>query len=504
MLTLRSRILPAFILRVTQAWSCTLLMAFFTLGCLFTFFVPPFQVPDENAHWYAGYQRTEQLFNPFYSPAEYCLYANSLPDHFETGRIAFHADQKINGTFYKSLGQVKRHCLHFILTYGYVGTYPGLVTARLIAQRENERPDRTFQVFLLSRLLQGLLVCGSLARLLYLLKQERIIVPGILTLSALMLSPLMIQQSFGLSADTIMIALCIYLITAVFAWRRLTVIDLVCLLYLAVSNGLTKPPQIGVIPVALFAGWLIHHLNAKEEAKSKDTAHLWSSIGIFVATLVVSIWMTTQDHRPPVHQVMGRDLDIGRQLAHVMANPLQVCSLFHRTLMSYLDFKLLSGPLGWLDTPIREWTRGYWREFLRISLYLDIAVGILLFCIPYQNRLSWPKRFLSMLSPLLVLAAAYISALLVILTLYITWTPVGADGVHGLQGRYFLPFLILVPAMIGGILTSLRGGNTVTIEGTAPSNRAMVSVTFLTALIAGSLSLCYVTTLFTDLVRRWW
>ena len=38
------------------------------------------------------------------------------------------------------------------------------------------------------------------------------------------------------------------------------------------------------------------------------------------------------------------------------------------------------------------------------------------------------------------LAIVLVSAAAIVTTIYIVWNPVGADGIEGVQGRYFIPF----------------------------------------------------------------
>ena len=95
-------------------------------------------------------------------------------------------------------------------------------------------------------------------------------------------------------------------------------------------------------------------------------------------------------------------------------------------------FRTFVGVLGWLDTP------------LPMSYYAATAVMLLLAVLaslPDQQSLDGVARRLA--AGILLLGA--IGA--VFLLEYLSWTPVGARVVEGVQGRYFLPimpFLVLV------------------------------------------------------------
>lgn len=99
-------------------------------------------------------------------------------------------------------------------------------------------------------------------------------------------------------------------------------------------------------------------------------------------------------------------------------------------------------------------------------------------------------------SSVLVLAligAAY----LVALVLYLTWSPVGARNIDGLQGRYFLPMLLALPLVVGTLFT----GGSCSIEGNyAPQKVASLGG----GVVFGYLVALLLCPLYLDLVYRWW
>jgi uncharacterized membrane protein len=57
----------------------------------------------------------------------------------------------------------------------------------------------------------------------------------------------------------------------------------------------------------------------------------------------------------------------------------------------------------------------------------------------------------------IVLGAMLLSAGAIFLIQYLTWTPVGASLVQGVQGRYFIPLALLAGSLLPGIPVSARG-----------------------------------------------
>lgn len=84
------------------------------------------------------------------------------------------------------------------------------------------------------------------------------------------------------------------------------------------------------------------------------------------------------------------------------------------------------GILGWLDTPLPS------------LYYLAMLLVLLLACaaeFAQGARLKKSTTAILLLSPFATLAAVFLIE-------YLTWTPVGAPAIHGVQGRYFIPLAI--------------------------------------------------------------
>jgi uncharacterized membrane protein len=492
-----------------------LVLIFFTIGIVFSLLIPPFQVPDENAHWYAAYQRSEQLFNPTFDPQKDCLFANSLPSHFETARISFAGDQKTDGSFYRSLPKMKKHCYEFKLGYGNVLTYPGVIFARVFNIKENLRSERNFQTFILSRFFQGIIVVLALLRLCFLFSKSNQIQPGLSTFFAFFLSPLMIQQSFAVSADTIFISLSAYLVILVLYFKKLNYFDWLAIFLLSVSCALTKPPQIVLLLTALFFGYLLSK-NSKNTDKSKLKINYYTALFVGIATILASAWMTYKNIFPDSmnpnslsFQGEGRNISASLQLKFFFEDINRGVSNICNSLNQYFDFEILMSPLGWLDTPIRSWSKSYWYWFLETFFIFDIIGLLLVVTKKIIDKDSLSKKFISSFFSFLSLSlTTYLGAFLIVLTLYLTWTTVGAEGVSGLQGRYFLPIFALIPVFIGGLLISPFSEDSYQINNLEKISLSEKNAHTLSNLVAITsviiIGLSFLSIIYTDLIRRWW
>jgi hypothetical protein len=121
----------------------------------------------------------------------------------------------------------------------------------------------------------------------------------------------------------------------------------------------------------------------------------------------------------------------------MMANPLAFPSavLGLLTTTDPLEFwRQVIGVLGLFDTVLRAWFYN--------------AIGILLIA-TLVPPLGHGRRLACVLAAL-VTALAY--CLAIFLIFYLIWTPVNADQIWGVQGRYFVPVLSLLAAAVSATL----------------------------------------------------
>ncbi len=133
----------------------------------------------------------------------------------------------------------------------------------------------------------------------------------------------------------------------------------------------------------------------------------------------------------------AEEFDPGWKLRFMLAHPLT----FPQAVIGMLAnndpvefWRQVIGVLGLFDTVLRPW--------------LYSAIGLLLtlsFVSPLEAR-----RLPGCALAALLTAIAY--AVAVVLIFYLVWTPVGAEQVWGVQGRYFVPVLPLIAVAIAALL----------------------------------------------------
>lgn len=168
-------------------------------------------------------------------------------------------------------------------------------------------------------------------------------------------------------------------------------------------------------------------------------------VAVCVAGLAVVAWTLAANHYATTGMV-ERGADIGAQL-RVMLSPVHDLELLYRTLdvigRQYLD--QIVGQLGWLDVVLPRW-------------YIDVALGVI--ALSALASLDLKTR-----GALIIAGAVVVSALSVFALIYLSWDPVGAPLIEGVQGRYFLPLLLILGSL--GTVPLRPGGRVVWLMAAA-------------------------------------
>lgn len=129
--------------------------------------------------------------------------------------------------------------------------------------------------------------------------------------------------------------------------------------------------------------------------------------------------------------------NVGQQLHYMLSSLTTTASVFIRSFVenTYYITQLFS--FGWLSYSIPEVFIYFYIGFFMLvafvySKYENGSVNI------ENTKMSLVNR----VGVFIVIALAYV---LVNLLLYLTWTPVGAGLIQGVQGRYFIPLLLFLP-----------------------------------------------------------
>lgn len=127
----------------------------------------------------------------------------------------------------------------------------------------------------------------------------------------------------------------------------------------------------------------------------------------------------------------------GHSLSALISNPWQCVVIFWETIMSKLSFyiqTIIGGNLGWFQISM-QW-------FIVIGLLMAILVAAVK---KKNDTIQMSKKTRTLIAAICILTAGFITA-----AMLIGWTPKSYNFVEGVQGRYFLPFFILILMIFRG------------------------------------------------------
>jgi uncharacterized membrane protein len=221
---------------------------------------------------------------------------------------------------------------------------------------------------------------------------------------------------------------------------------------------LSKPPQVAWLALEFMVRpWrqLLHQWRVVALVALPGLA--LTALWVVVVSADVGAWRVAQGTGTP-----AQSFEPARKLALLFGDPLRFPKGMIASLGSWEVHNLwrqLIGVLGWLDTGLREWVYPVVSAGLVASFFTPL---------PLERALRYRIAAASGLG-----VAGY--TILVYLVFYLTWTPVDAQEIWGVQGRYFVvvlaPLALCVSALVNrgpspGMRSALAVG-CATLSGTA-------------------------------------
>lgn len=378
--------------------------------------VPPFQVPDEPAHFYRAWELAQLDYQAGTDgrvslPGAVVRLPSDLGSGERSWSVSTYSSKRVRQYLFAPIGS-QTASVDNASPYGPLGYLPHLLpieAARLTGHG-------ALAAFYGARLL------NLIAAVLLTYLAIRVIPVGKLLIAVLGLLPMTMYETASASPDALAIAGS-FLFVAVLL-RTLSRASLerrdIAVLAASAALGLNVKPGYAVLVLAALA--------VPRRAFGSWRRYL-SSMAIIIgstAALAAVLLVTTPRSAPSaLVKLLGPDngVDSGRQLSHVLLHPWGFVQIMHRTLdlwgISYL--KSFVGYFGWLT---------FWLPMT--FLFLALLALAIAFSSPEEYRPRWWQR-------VILVGTAGLGAATTALALYITFTPFGAVTIEGLQGRYFIP-----------------------------------------------------------------
>jgi len=470
------------IVPATQTIKSVLILSLIVPLAMFVFVLPPFQGPDENAHW--------KLALMFYrssiarEPAAYFL-----PETLEIDAIPFHPERKFKPQTLRADNsppvlnrQAMANQHQYLLKqypYTHIISYPVVWMISLLFPFANTVPS-ALQLFYLCRIVPAILT----VILLYVLNRKYELPYTAWFFFSL---PLVVQQFVVVSADTLLNVGAIAAVLLFLTLRERSSRLLTAVLW-ALCLGITYAKFIaaGVLLLPLL---LVPYRRLPRPKMLLVFAVLTSLPVVYLLGGVVL--SAVRD----VGRALNRLPDVEQQIALIrtwvgVKNFVGAMSSFAAQGAS---FEAWSGPLGWLDTPISPRHLSIITASCLVALLLDVWV--------YGPRLVHLLR--KRTGEMTLLAGAALAALTFALVIdallyYLMTSAVGSRSIAGTQIRH------LFAAAIVAVLLPLAVLGPTVPEGNRSRGRSMMVANSVALVLLPMLFFASNVELAIDLLTRYW
>jgi uncharacterized membrane protein len=397
------------------------LVAVLLFGALFAFVTPPFQVPDEPAHFYRAYRVSEGYLDLLPTRDRSAAPLPASVHRIGTDLLAdlpFHPERRIAprtilAAFQIPLAPDRREPVFFhnTLQYTFFPYLPqalGIAAGRLLGAP-------VLALFYLARLAN--LLCGALG-LAFAVRR----LPAFAWLAAMVaLTPMSLSLLGSVSGDVTTIVSSFVLVSTVarLAWGKEAATRGDLLLLAAASAVLcaSKPPY---LPLALLA--LL--IPAARFPRGRRAAFLPLHLGL---SLLMASWEAAISRTADFGR-LNNGVDPDRQIHDSLLHPFHFLKIAAAEYVRHSPRYLgqIVGRLGWLDVQL---------PIPLLAAYLAVLLAlVLLDANPALEVRPWQR--------IGVAATVLAGMTLISAAQYATWTPYGANFVEGIQGRYLLPLVL--------------------------------------------------------------
>ncbi len=412
------------------------LLIAFSLGGLYLFILPPISAPDEDTHFATTYEYSNHFYGYFVDPQKDVIPETVNAHTLVNGEEHVHAHYQIAAREtdavayskllkYPGIGQYRiieegmfqnagnqnqingeiQECVLSVSPIAYAPGILGVLIARLLGLGG-------IQLILLGRFFN----LGFYILLAYF--AVKIIPFGKVTLCSIALFPMMLHLAASFSYDAVLNGsafLFIALVLSLAYGKPMCWYDVAVLIYCAMVFGSIK-----AIYMVLLLLVLIIPLENKF-FKKKGIVIFITLLVIAISTFVISTLGNILTKNSNLVSV-GEKYTYGYMVKHPIWFVFICVKSFISSLSYYLN-SMIGGSLGWLELNV-QW-------IIIIGFIFIVFLSMLAYQSTYE--LSPKVNLLVLIIFLGVTFGTYAAAL--------TWNPIGASYINGVQGRYFLPVL---------------------------------------------------------------
>lgn len=251
-----------------------------------------------------------------------------------------------------------------------------------------------------------------------------------------LLSPMMLQQSISLSADAMVNLVALvsiaHMLYICYTKDRISYFDILFLGTLFIITALGKYVYLPVFGLIFLSFDKLKAMNFKK----------WIMVASLILIAVIAyylfnyVFISSSTNEAVNTYIIENNVNPSLQIQHIISHPIAFIRTLYQTFINYGYFYLSSvviAPLSWLSIPIDGILIYFYFFLIAVSILVD------------KSKVKFNK-----INIVWILFLVGLMTIGVLYALYISWSPVGGPLVLGVQGRYFIPVLILVLLLFVG------------------------------------------------------
>ncbi len=394
----------------------------------------PFTVPDEPSHIASAYRISNFMTFDFGESGKMLIRRADIDaynNYASTGLTkSYYGVLKNCSEFFCSDSELVTHreILNGGAPIGYIFSALGITAARLLNLG-------TLPLFYMGRLFN---YAAYVAMIYFAIKKIPV---GKIAIFTVALLPMSLQLAISYSYDPIVLAFALLFVSQIvyliYKADGITKKDVVTA---AVFAALLAPSKLVYTPLILLAV-LIPQRNFKSKrgaAKGKTAV-----IGCGFLSLIILQFLVFRTSVTADAGIIKWAGEPGYTVMRSLCYPVNTVKIFVKTVVENLPFYVsttVGNQFGWLSVGV-GW------------MYYSAAAVLLLFS--FFRKKGDPSERIRPSGRVLILAAIAASALLIMTSMYLGWTPLSYGIIQGVQGRYFIPLLLPAALVFRGLPVSL-------------------------------------------------
>lgn len=249
---------------------------------------------------------------------------------------------------------------------------------------------------------------------------------GKFVLFVYLLNPMVIHQAASISADSLINSICIgYIVYLLYLWKNKETINKKQKIIVSILSVIVASIKYVYFPLVFLTLLLLD----KKKKISNKNSYIFVLIILSIAIALGMYFLGTGYNNFDSWSQMYK-VDATGQIKQIITNPLYYIQVLAHSIEEYAQifiYQFAGSSLGWLD--------------IKVNSGITLLYIIMMIVTPFleKNKIELKRK-----QKLLLILVAIMIGLIIFTGMYITYSTLGGNIILGVQGRYFIPCLILI------------------------------------------------------------